>query len=601
MEEKEEKEEREEEREEREREKNEEKEEREKEEEEDEEDEEKEEDKEKIEQRKAAIKNKFSGWLRDPYTLIFIAIIIFAIVLRLYYFFLTSNQPLWWDESDYMAYAKNLAGLGTGWIIRAQHNSLFPLLVVPFFKLGLSDVIVKFVLVLLPSILLVFLTYKICTLMYKDKKIALISSFLMATFWNILFNSVRFHVGALGLLFAFLAIYSFWQGYEKKQRIFKKLGPNWALPLTAIFLILAYATRRGYFLFILFFLFYFVFAKNLKKFFSNKYTWIAIALALILFFFIEKTVFTELIFQTSSAYYTPETPFNLVPFQIFGTYFKTATNSWFSPLFYLFYLGLLVLIINLALSVGYIKKNSKIRSDFFVFLMVILTLAYFLFFQRGSTIGDPRWYFPLLLGSFICISKGTLLITNFIKKYNKLLAVVILLLLIGYGGYYEMQHGNMIIKAKINSYSGIKQTGLYLKEIAGPSDTFISVAVPQPAYYGELPGTRPWEFINKETPQETSLEEFLEELQKEEHKNVRFLIVTFSEPNHPEWMRQEEYTQHPQTGQVVFSKWKIPFMDSTIDFLNNEQDIKESKTYGNLEFRLLQVFEDSFLYGIVRK
>jgi len=38
-------------------------------------------------------------WIKNPYNFAFVAILAFTIILRLYYFSLTKNQPLWWDEA----------------------------------------------------------------------------------------------------------------------------------------------------------------------------------------------------------------------------------------------------------------------------------------------------------------------------------------------------------------------------------------------------------------------------------------------------------------------------------------------------------------------
>ena len=65
-------------------------------------------------------------------------------------------------------------------------------------------------------------------------------------------------------------------------------------------------------------------------------------------------------------------------------------------------------------------------------------------------------------------------------------------------------------------------------------------------------------------------------------------------------MRKEEYIQNPQTGQLSYSKWMIPFMNTTINFINNDQDIKQEISYGNVKFKLLIIKEDVFVYEIIR-
>ena len=76
----------------------------------------------------SAGKDKIKRWLKDRNNLIFLGILVLGIVIRLYYFNITKGQPLWWDEADYLAYAKNLAGFDVSWIVSAKHNSLYSFL-----------------------------------------------------------------------------------------------------------------------------------------------------------------------------------------------------------------------------------------------------------------------------------------------------------------------------------------------------------------------------------------------------------------------------------------------------------------------------------------
>src|SRR3989338_235200 len=169
----------------------------------------------KIEERK----DKIKSWLKDPYNLTLVGILVFAFAIRLYYFWMTKNQPLWWDEADYMAYAKNLAGFQTSWIVTPQHNSLFPFIAALFFKIGFSDTIIKFFLEIVPSFFVVLLSYLICKNLYEDKSLALMT----------------------GLL----SVYVFFKGYERKEKIFGKIDPKWTMLLTVILVIITYSIRRG--------------------------------------------------------------------------------------------------------------------------------------------------------------------------------------------------------------------------------------------------------------------------------------------------------------------------------------------------------------------
>ncbi len=51
-------------------------------------------------------------------------------------------------------------------------------------------------------------------------------------------------------------------------------------------------------------------------------------------------------------------------------------------------------------------------------------------------------------------------------------------------------------------------------------------------------------------------------------------------------------------GNTRVSIWEIPFMDTRIDFRTGEQDIKTEKTYRNIQFKLIAIKEDVFIYEI---
>lgn len=549
-------------------------------------------------------KKRFSSWIKDKHNFYFLLIILFAFIVRIYYFILTKSQPLWWDEADYMAFAKAIAGINNHWIISVQHISIFPYLTSLFFKIGIfSEPIMRFILEFVPSILIIILTYKILILMYNDKRIALISTFLISVFWEFMFDSFRFQTDIPALLFALLSVYVFFKGYERKEKIFSKINHNWAVPLAVIMLIISYSIRRAYIIFGIFFLLYILLTTKFKDIIKNKYNWIALFIGIALLFLVEEFIFSASLIKVTGTYLASEAPFTLLPLQIFNVYFSNINNPLLSPLVYLLYLGSLVLLANLILNLGYFKKpeNQEIRSSLFMAITMIITLSYFLLWQRraDNNIGDPRWYFPLLLGSLVAISKGTLFITDYVKKYSKIISAILLILLIGFGGYYELAHADMIIKVKLPSYQGIKDASLYIKQVSNPTDIIVGVPNSQPAYYAERQVIQPAQLTNNIYVENVTFNDFLSKIY--ENKNIRYVLVSFSEPNHPLFMRQEEYYQNPQTGQVSYSKWIIPFAASTIDFVNNVQDIKPEIDYKDQKvgFKLLKVFNEVFVYEVI--
>ena len=304
-------------------------------------------------------KEKFKSWLKDKHNLGFLVIFIVAIAVRIYHFMLTKDQPMWWDEADYMAYSKTLAGFTSHWAITGGHVSIFPYVVALFFKIGLSDVAVRFFLELIPSIAILLIVYKTCLLMYQDKRVAIVCLVVISVLWEFVFNTFRFHVDNPALLFAFLAIYVFWQGFERKEKIFGKINANWAVPLTVVFSVMAYSLRRGYFLFFLFFLIYAFMTRNFKDLIKDKYNWIAAGLFFVLIAIFELTVSTQLITQTSQQYFHPEKPISILMFQVFGAYFKPVEHAWSGILFYLFWIGLALIVYSFVLHLGYFKKTEN--------------------------------------------------------------------------------------------------------------------------------------------------------------------------------------------------------------------------------------------------
>jgi hypothetical protein len=531
---------------------------------------------------------KLKNWLKDRHNLVFSIILILVLFLGLYFFSITKSQPIWWDESDYLAYAKNLAGYNVDWVVTAKHNSLFPFVVAGLFILGLSEISIKFILEFIPFILLVILTYFTASSMY-NKKVGAISAFLIGLLSEVLFNVMRFHVDIPALMFAMLSLYIFWQGYENKEKLFGIISPNWAIPLAVLSIIISYSFRRGYFLFGIFFLVYLLLTMDFKKEIKNKYNWIGLILAIILIIFVETTIFSAGITNVAEGYAHVDRPINLLPFKVFSSFFSNFSNSILSPLLYLFWIGFFMLIFNTLIYIGHIKKlkNKQVKADLFNLIVIISTLLFFILVLREQTsFGEARWYFPLLFSSLICISKSSDLIYSYLKKYNKQLGIIVILVLIGFGAYHQVQQANLIISNKISSFEGVKQAGIYLNKNSLPSDIIISVPTPQTAYYSErqILNPRKWtQWDSYEIPQEVIFGKI------QENSNITYLLVSFSEPNHPSWMKTQTQTT-----------WEIPFMDTKIDFQQGIQEIKQEKTFGNLTFKLLEVKQDVFIYNIER-
>ena len=558
----------------------------------------------KVEEKQAKIKNNIINWLKNPTNLIFIAILIFAISLHLYYFSLTKGQPIWWDESDYMAYAKTISGNGIPWVVDGRHFTIFSHAVALFFLLELSEETIKFLLEFIPAILIIFLAYQTAKVMYKDKRVALITSFLVATSWVVLFNANRFHVGIPGLVFALLSIYVFWKGYIRKEKIFKKLNANWAIPLVAVFVSLTLFVRRGFFMLGLFFFFYVILTEDLKKLFTNIYNWIGIGVLLLLVYIWENFISTTSIIEFGSGYHHGEKAFNLDFLRTIMAYFNIPQGI--NVFYLLFWLGFIIILIRsflMFLEIRKIKGNHYLKGDFFALISIlVIWVIHFYYFRMP---GEPRQFLLLLFPMSICVSRGLLVLADLIKKnvkqYGKILSIIFIVLLLVYGGYYQIKHADPIIKNKIESYVGIKSAALFVKGISEPTDIILTLSVPQTTYYAERRAFTPLMYMDLVRKgfieEDITFEQVLEKIKQ--NQSTRFMIVTYSEPNHPPWMRNIQYRN--VGGQAVMTKWEIPFMNSSIDLTTGEQNLVKSRTFDGITFELVYAQYDAFVYEIKRE
>jgi len=133
---------------------------------------------------------------------------------------------------------------------------------------------------------------------------------------------------------------------------------------------------------------------------------------------------------------------------------------------------------------------------------------------------------------------------------------------------------------------------LFLNEISDPGDLILTLGQPQVEYYSERGTENPKVWAEADPNDEGHFESTLKKIREEE--NMRFILISFSEPGYPGWMRAMQGIN----GQV--STWEIPFMDTKIDFSTGERDIKQEKSYEDITFRLRDIKQEIFVYEIIR-
>src|SRR3989344_6137211 len=143
-------------------------------------------------------KKKISEWIKEPNNLIFIGILIFAFIVRWYFFSLTKTQPLWWDEADYMNMA-NYFGFGTPYHFIPVRPILFSMAIGFILKISNSEFLIRFIMLLSSMASVVGIYYLGKEIL--NEKVGLIASLLTSVIWLNLFLTFRILVDIPSLTF----------------------------------------------------------------------------------------------------------------------------------------------------------------------------------------------------------------------------------------------------------------------------------------------------------------------------------------------------------------------------------------------------------------
>jgi len=407
--------------------------------------------------------------LKNKKDLALILILIIAFVLRIIYF--NINSAIWWDEAEYIVMAKDFA-FSPAW---ADWNAVRPLLLpmiwAVFFKIGLGETSIRFFTEFLPSFALVLLIYLLGTEIY-NKKIGLISSFIYSMFWLSLFLTGRLLTDQISILFAFLSVYYFWKGYIKKQK-------NLYIYLSGIFMIVGILFRfpTGVIVVppILFLL-----VRDRLNVIKNKQIWYSILSVIILLvpYVIWNLVKFGSPFPAFKFYVVNEATSAIHQFSSPAYYILQYTLLYLESLFLAFFLlGFVLILINVVFGFDMIIKqeNKKYNKDFFILLWILIPFLFFIFIYKYA---EPRYLLMTIAPILFVTSKGILAVYDYIKKYNKQIAVVILFVILIFGAFQQYNHTKQIVDAKKDTYLQIKQAALWIKDNT-PPDTKVHITANQ--------------------------------------------------------------------------------------------------------------------------
>ena len=489
-------------------------------------------------------KEKIIGWLKNPYNFSFIAIVLAIIGIRLYYFFITKNQPIWWDESEYMAQAKAIAGL-VHYDYLNTRSILYPAVMSIFFIFDIAnETFMRFFALLLPSVLVVILSYFMIKEMYPDKRIALISMAIMGVLWEHLFYSNRFQTENFALIFEFLALFIFYKCSLKKQD-FYFIKSRRALIYVTLLAIISVLFRPGNIFFVPP-LILFMLVLNREKVLSK----IGIAIIIVgIAAIIASFIFTNIPQSFLNQYLHLNLPISWNSLTVFYGFFQSNSPNIPSLLFYTFLIGLGIAIFHSFLIIDKLENNDEhldFKSDIFNVLLIICVLFIFVFIMRASAF-EFRWFFPLLPALLAFTSVGIIVPADYIAKlFNvKALAVILILIIAGFGLYTQLSNADTIIKQKVDSYSQVRDAGLWLKQNYDKNEKVLSISYPQTVYYSELNVFSHSVFNN-----ESEFDNYLEK------NRPRLLEVSIFEKQ-PDWMGG--WLEHNQNRTIPVKVYSADF------------------------------------------
>lgn len=424
----------------------------------------------KIEARKEKIKN----WLKDPSNLIFIGIIIFAIAIRLYYFFLTKNQPLWWDEGEYGLKAKAFAfgTPATGWY--GAREIVVPFLFSLVLRFGGTEVVFRFV-QLIVSCATIFVLYLLAKEMF-NRRIALISTLILSVNAVHLFFTCRILTYLWAPFFFVLSFYLFYQGYinGKSKKYLYSFAVIAALGLSTY----------GSLAFGLLAIVVFLFITERFNFLKKKELWLTAGIGFLCL--IPQFIYSQIAYGTPIGRWAglqsskPENNFSLI-----FDYFKLMPHLFGKIFVVLILVGAIYILFTLLVSYDLILKNQhkNLKSYLLIFLWALAVLGFYTYISVGWGVTYDGFVLSSLPALAVIGAVGLNLIYNI--KFNKVILTLILIVILIFGAYNQVVYADSMIKNKMTSFDGVKYAGEWINQNSNKGDIIISSSLPQMTYYSE--------------------------------------------------------------------------------------------------------------------
>jgi hypothetical protein len=477
-------------------------------------------------------KRKVKEWLSKKENLFIVFLFLSIFLIRLYYFILTKNQPLWWDEAEYMSAAKGYAGIGDFKLAATRLPGL-SLIASLFYILNItSEPTIRFFIIFIPSLIVLALVYLTISQMYPDKRIAIISLAIMALLWEHVFYSNRFQTENLSLIFEFLAIFILFKVYIKRESLWR-ITPKHSLIWIALLVGISLFFRPGNIMYVPAIILFLVILSNNFFLYTKK----------------GKILLGGLILTTLAGFYimitfsdNPLISYFYKPDQVITWSFLGIFKGFYlgGIFYYAIIFGFILLIADLILFSDKIKKirlnkeDLELKSDIFNILTILFVISFFIFILKLSAGFEYRWFFSMALGMLAFTSKGLVTFTDYISKLlnSKIFGMSILIILVLFGLNTQWNHTNSLIIYKLDSFSQVKDSGLWIKSYTSSEDVILSASIMQHAFYAER---KIVDFLT------LSGQEKNETLFTQNFVNMnplpKFMVVSKFEPGYtPEWL-----------------------------------------------------------------
>jgi 4-amino-4-deoxy-L-arabinose transferase-like glycosyltransferase len=443
-----------------------------------------------------------------------LSFIILSVILR--FSLINVNKGYWWDEAVYLGLSRNLdqnLQLGIPPPVESYRPILLPILIssttaVLNEETGARIVVLSF------SILSIVCVFFLGKKLY-DEQTGLVSAILLGVNHLFLFYGQRIFTESIFITFYAMSLLFFFSGVEKNRN---------HLLLAGVFTGLCVLTKNfGVFLPIIF-LTYILLRKRFEIF---RY-WQTYASILVCFLILSP------LFSFAFTNYG-----GIEGFLRAQTENVPALNNYAG--FYLIEFFDLFMAAGIFILFGLYSLIRRRRpSDVLVLTSIFIPLLFF-----GTILAyhkEARYLIPFFPTFFLA---GAVSIDSFIKKSKKA-AVILIIVLSG----LSFVRGLYWVQNNVSSGVALGDACLYLKTIIGNNGTVISESYPYVYYFAGINYTLP--------PSDKAL--FYQAISE---KNIRFVLICYSEPGNPQYLEEEL-----QTGK--FEKVK-GFM--------NENGIEEAAIY----------------------